>query len=179
MKEVNPQYVALGNRLKYARETNQQSVAEVSGAVEIDENELQNIEAGVARPSEDILLLLISHFDIQDSEALRLWEMANYGTEIPDELKVDIDVQGAQKVVMLFAQDLRTMYSDGVDIAVNTAGVTLSFTQSTAPGQSMPVSRVGMSIEQAQQLLSGLQMALLREKYSNTRRQLPPSKQSS
>ena len=104
--------------------------------------------------------------------------MANYGTEIPDELKVDLDIQGAQKVVMLFAQDLRTMYSDGVDIAVNNAGVTLSFTQSTAPGQSMPVSRVGMSIEQAQQLLNGLQMALLREKYGNTRRQLPPSKQS-
>lgn len=178
MKEVEPQYAALGKRLKYARETNKQSVAEVSGAVEIDENDLQKIEAGVERPSEDILLLLISHFDIQDNEALRLWEMANYGTEIPDELKVDLDIQGAQKVVMLFAQDLRTMYSDGVDIAVNNAGVTLSFTQSTAPGQSMPVSRVGMSIEQAQQLLNGLQMALLREKYGNTRRQLPPSKQS-
>lgn len=176
MKEVNPQYAALGKRLKYARETKQQSMAEVSGAVEIDENELEKIESGVARPSEDILLLLISHFDIQDTEALRLWEMADYGTSIPDELKLDIDVEGANKVVMLIAQDMRTMYSDGVDIAVNPAGVTLNFTQTAAQGQTMPISRVGMSVEQARQLLSGLQMALLREQYGHTRRQLPPSR---
>lgn len=175
MKEVNPQYVALGNRLKYARELNEQSMAEVSGAVEIDEHELEQIEAGLARPSEDILLLLISHFGIQDTEALRLWEMANYGTSVPDELKLDIDVEGASKVVMLIAQDMRTMYSDGVDIAVNTAGVTLNFTQSAGQDQALPVSRVGMSIEQARQLLGSLQMALLREQYGHTRRQLPPS----
>jgi transcriptional regulator with XRE-family HTH domain len=175
MNEVNPAYSALGKRLKFARESKQQSLAEVSGAVEIDELTLARIEAGQERPSEDILLLLISHFEIQDSEAVRIWEMAAYGGELPDELKVDIDIAGASKVVMLIAQDMRSLYSDGVDVAVTAAGVNLSFTQSAGNNQVLPVAKVGMSIEQARVLLSSLQMALLRQQYAPSKRQLPPS----
>lgn len=57
---------------------------EVSGAVEIDEKRLKRIEAGIERPAEDILLLLISHFGVADREAVQLWELADYDSDMPD-----------------------------------------------------------------------------------------------
>ena len=71
MSESPAPFMSLGNHLKYVREQARQSLAEVSGAVEIDEAYLQRIEAGVERPAEDILLLLISHFGVKDREANR------------------------------------------------------------------------------------------------------------
>ena len=53
-------------------------MAEVSGAVEIDEQSLQRIEQGKERPTEDILMLLINHFGMQDDDAANLWQLAGY-----------------------------------------------------------------------------------------------------
>jgi transcriptional regulator with XRE-family HTH domain len=71
MNDMNKQlpYKPLGAILRHLRERNRESVAEVSGAVEIDETALGRIEAGSERPSEDILLLLISHFSVEDDKA--------------------------------------------------------------------------------------------------------------
>jgi hypothetical protein len=55
-------YKVLGEKLKSLRQKMHESVAEVSGAVEIDEQALLKIEQGQERPSEDILMLLINHF---------------------------------------------------------------------------------------------------------------------
>ncbi len=173
MNEANPLYEALGKRLKYARELKEQSLAEVSGAVEIEETALDLIEAGKERPSEDILLLLISHFGIQDAEAVQLWEMANYGGELPDELKTELDLQGANKVVMLIAQDVRSLYSDGVDVTVTNAGVNISFTQSSGKGQTLPVAKVGMSLDQAQAVIKTMQLAILKANLGQHIRSLP------
>src|SRR6185369_8362398 len=71
-------YEPLGSQLGNLRERNRESMAEVSGAVEIDEKELSRIEAGAERPSEDILLLLISHFEVEDDKAAELWQLAGY-----------------------------------------------------------------------------------------------------
>jgi transcriptional regulator with XRE-family HTH domain len=60
----------LGQRLKVIRQKLHESVAEVSGAVEIEEQHLQRIEQGEERPTEDILLLLINHFGMQDDDAI-------------------------------------------------------------------------------------------------------------
>jgi len=80
----NPQlpYKPLGAVLKKMRVSRQESLAEVSGAVEIDVDTLQIIEQGSIRPNEEILSLLISHFDIKDSEADRLWSLAGYDLNI-------------------------------------------------------------------------------------------------
>ena len=172
MNEV-PTYAALGMRLRYARQQKQQSLAEVSGAVEIDEAMLDRIENGVERPSEDILMLLINYFDIQDAEAVRLWEMGNYSTDVPDELKVDIDAS-TNKIIMLVAQDVRTQYSDGVSIQAQPNGVTIEFTQSNMQGQTTPVARIGMSQQQAETVVRTLHSALLHSKYTPKRKQLPP-----
>jgi transcriptional regulator with XRE-family HTH domain len=54
-KDTSAPYGLLGKKLRQLRESHRESVAEVSGAVEIEENFLTNIEAGKDRPSEDIL----------------------------------------------------------------------------------------------------------------------------
>src|ERR1700743_2958753 len=119
MSESKAPFITLGRHLKYVREQLQQSIAEVSGAVEIDELTLQNIEAGEEKPAEDILLLLISYYGLQDQQAVQLWELADYDADAPDQIRPDIDLANTKGVVMLLAVDTRTMYSDGVDIAVN------------------------------------------------------------
>jgi transcriptional regulator with XRE-family HTH domain len=168
MSGAKKPYTALGNHLKYVREQAQQTVAEVSGAVEIDEQYLERIEAGLERPAEDILLLLISHFGVKDREAVQLWESADYDSSLPDEIKPD-----DKSVVMVVAMDMRTIYTDGANISVNPGGVTLEFTQTQSSEQN-PVARVGMSHYQAEQVLKALQTALLHAKYGSRTKLLPP-----
>lgn len=175
MSESNAPFTTLGKHLKYIREQQDESIAEVSGAVEIDAQRLERIEAGEERPSEDILLLLISHFDMNEQQAVQLWELADYGDELPDQIKPDIDQLMNKQVVMLLAADTRTMYSDGVQAIANKAGITLSFTQANGPDSNIIVSKVGMSVEQAQQVVHEIQSALLKAQYAKKPKQLPPS----
>lgn len=172
MSERAP-FITLGKHLKYVREQLHQSLAEVSGAVEIDEQALERIEAGEERPPEDILLLLISHYGVQEQQAVQLWELAEYDADAPEQIRPDVDLQSG-KVIMLLALDTRTMYSDGVDIEVTKAGLTLTFTQASGKSQTSPVARVGMSADQAEEVLRNLQLALLKTKYAHGRKLLPP-----
>lgn len=173
----------LGDHLKYLREQLKESLMEVSGAVEIETNELQRIEQGVERPSEDILLLLIQHYNMQDQEAVQLWELAGYdGDSSPHRQKAEskMPLPHDKQMVMLLAMDMRTMYSDGVDININQAGLTLNFTQTSTDNQQVPVGRIGMSYEQATQVMKTLEQALLRAKYLTHQKHLPePRKENS
>jgi hypothetical protein len=77
---------------------------------------------------------------------------------------------------MLLAMDNRVLYTNGVEIVTDDAGVVLGFTHSD--GSSQPphaVSRVGMSYGQAEQLLQTLQRALLHQKYLSGPKSLPPN----
>src|SRR5690349_9860745 len=96
----NP-YKTIGWHLKFAREQLKESLAEVSGAVEIDEKTLISIENGLRRPSEDVLLLLISHLGLDDAEATSLWELAGYSDDEP-----------IQSTPVHLQQDLRVVYTD-------------------------------------------------------------------
>ncbi len=177
MSESETPYITLGSHLKYVREQSKQSRSEVSGAVEIAEDELERIETGQERPSEDILLLLISHFGVQDREAVQLWELAEYESDMPADIRTDhhaTELNG-KPVVMLLAVDVRTMYSDGLEAIVNPAGVTLNFTQALNQSQTASVARLGMSHQQAEQVLRTLQQALLRAKYTGDTKLLPPN----
>lgn len=174
MSEPSTPFISLGNHLKYVRQQAKQSLAEVSGAVEIDEDKLLRIEAGLERPEEEVLLLLISHFNVHDREAVQLWELADYGGEIPEEIRFHTDTSQGKQTIMLLAMDVRTMYSDGVDIIANPAGLTLNFTQATGPRQAAPVARVGMSLGQAEQVLKAMEQTLLKMKYGGNQRLLPP-----
>jgi transcriptional regulator with XRE-family HTH domain len=174
-----PPYQTLGHQLLRLRQIRQESVAEVSGAVEIEPSALERFEQGLELPSEDILLLLISHFNIHDDEAVKLWEMAGYdhedqaGNSQPQQ-------QGKQPVLMVLGLDSRIVYSNGVHVSADPSGVVMSFTQYADPTQqATAVARVGMSRDQAEKVLETLQQALLRDKYAGGPKSLPaPQSQS-
>ena len=185
-----PPHKALGRCLKTMRQRMQESLGETSGAVEIAVEQLDRYERGAECPTEDILLLLINHFGIQDDEAVKVWELAGYDTNSPqfaetgfDDDRTEIHDSQAQQPkmphVMLLALDTRVMYSNGVNISGDNAGLVLSFLQNDDSGRggqpnTYPVSRIGMSYDQAERLLTTLQKALLHKKYMNGPKQLPP-----
>jgi transcriptional regulator with XRE-family HTH domain len=180
MSDQKARFTNLGNHLKYIREQARESLAEVSGAVEIDEQYLQRIEEGLERPAEDILLLLISHFGVKDHEAVQMWESADYDSDMPDVLRPEHEViqLTGKSLVMLVAGEIRTIYSDGVEITANSAGITMNFTQSRSASTPVPVARIGMSQTQAEQVLADLQRALLHARYNSGHKLLPPPEQN-
>jgi len=161
-------FKSLGERLKTIRQKLHESIAEVSGAVEIEEQKLQNIEQGQERPSEDILMLLINHFGIQDDDAANLWRLAGYD-QPQDQNQSDADLHNGRTMVMIMAVDPRIIYSDGVQVSGNQSGVVLNFMQGVGTPHSMTTSRIGMSREQAISLVSTLQQVL----EQSSPRQLP------
>lgn len=164
-------YKVLGTHLKYVREQKNETLAEASGAVEIDPETLARIESGDERPSEDILMLLINHFDVQDQEAVQLWESAGYDSN--DNRRRSAQEAAEKAALVVLAMDNRTVYSDGLAVDANQAGLVLNFTQGDASrGQQTQVSKIGMSYSQAEQVVRTLQHAILYGKHA--RRELPP-----
>lgn len=173
-KSNHAPYRQLGNRLKQVRESRRETIAEAAGAVEIDVMALKKIEAGSQRPSEDILMLLIDHFELVDQEAVNLWESAGY--ERPD-APADASMKDIAKnaAFVVLAVDTRTQYTDGVEINANASGLTMQFNQS-GPNGPQPVSRLGMSYAQAEQVMKALEQTLLYQKYGSSRKGLPSPK---
>lgn len=170
-------FKTLGTRLKYLREHSSESVAEVSGAVEINEDKLELIEQGYERPSEEILMLLITHYNMMDSDAVQLWELAGYDRRLTPDLLTgnhSDEAQSGKQMIMMLALDVRTQYTDGVDISINNAGAVLTFTQAGGSNQGQqPVAKVGMSLQQAEAVYKTLERALIEARY-HTPRALPP-----
>jgi transcriptional regulator with XRE-family HTH domain len=167
----NIPFKTLGEKLKTIRQKLHESVAEVSGAVEIEEQLLSRIEQGHERPSEDILLLLINHFGMQDDDAAKLWQLAGY--DQPHDHDHGQSSDASRTMVMIMAVDPRIIYSDGVQITANNVGVVLNFSQNNGAQQPLTTARIGMSREQAYGLLRTLERTLEQSKP----RQLPPSEQ--
>jgi transcriptional regulator with XRE-family HTH domain len=169
-------YETLGSQLRHLRERNRESMAEVSGAVEIDESDLSKIEAGTERPSEDILLLLISHFAVEDDKAAELWQLAGYDRQEDnrDREQEHETVQGGGRSQTLMVMiDPRVMYSDSVEVVANSKGVVLNFSQNAGQnGQPLTVSRIGMSHEQAKMVMGVLHQALYDFENKRGRKQL-------
>lgn len=157
-------YKKLGFRLKRLRESMHESLDEVSGAVEIEADKLALIEKGEHCPSEDVLLLLISHFDPQEEEAVQLWELAGYDQSnmsgSNDELTPN------KPIVMMLQPDSRIMYSDVVNVVTSQQGVVMNFLQAQGNNQATPIARVGMSQEQAMRVFEALGQSLKRSQQS-------------
>lgn len=149
-------YKVLGAKLRRLREISKESLAEVSGAVEIEVDLLAEFERGLKRPVEDILLLLISHFDIDEDEAAKLWELGHY-----ENMPLSGQDDDQQKItVMMVPTDPRVVYTDKVQVQADANGVVLDFMQSSGSHQPYVVSRVGMSREHADKLLALLNQSL-------------------
>lgn len=150
----------LGRQLKALRNRANESIAEASGAVEIEVESLASYELGQARPSEDVLLLLISHFGAKDDEAVRLWEMAGYGMD-----KIPVSHQANEELQLIPATlqmpEPRILFTDIVDVTVNNYGVVMNFMQGATPtSKPVTVARVGMSREHAKSVLEILKVTL-------------------
>jgi transcriptional regulator with XRE-family HTH domain len=162
-KNTTYPYLSLGRLLKRLRERRLESLAEVSGAVEIDTMQLEAIEKGKRLPSEDILLLLINHFAIKDAEASKLWELAGYdqpGAE-PVTLPTADDPQMMKQALIVMPMDTRIVYTDTVHVMVNNYGVVMNFMQGGGSNsQPLSIARIGMSKEHAKSVLELLQRTL-------------------
>lgn len=151
-------YRPLGIRLKALRDKAKESLAEASGAVEIDVGQLASFELGKARPSEDILLLLISHFGALDDEAVRLWELAGYANK--KTIQAETSNNTAYSVETPRSEN-RILFTDIVDVTVNNYGVVMTFMQGAGSDMKQSaVARVGMSREHAKSVLHILQLTL-------------------
>ncbi|CAN5610699.1 hypothetical protein BH23PAT2_BH23PAT2_06410 [soil metagenome] len=149
----------LGNELKKLRVNLRESAAEVSGSVEIDIDELVRFENGEARPSEEILLLLISHFGLTDSKADKLWGLAGYSNEDKRSDSIMLDIEQMQQAgAFVLPNDAKILYTDVMHAIATANGITVNFMQSAGPmGKPMIVSRVGMSKEHAKSMIELLQ----------------------
>lgn len=146
----------LGRRLRGMREKLRESLAEVSGAVEIEIDALNSIELGQQKPSEDILLLLISHFGVREEEATSLWELAQYDQQRPHK-----DNDTIRPSVMVMQGEARIIYTDVVHAVANQYGLVINFMQESGPaGQPLIISRIGMSREHAKSLIDVLKQTL-------------------
>lgn len=156
-QESETPFKQLGKSLKQLRVKRNETLAEVSGAVEIDSDFLSAIEAGSERPSEDVLALLISHFALKDEVATKIWELAGYERGVGDGGE---PMDGPQPV-MVMPMDLRIVYTDMVHVVVNDFGLVMNFMQTGGAGNKpLAIARVGMSREHAQSVLEVLQKTL-------------------
>jgi transcriptional regulator with XRE-family HTH domain len=149
-------YQTLGKCLKDLRNKRHESLAEASGAVEINEKQLVSFELGHSRPSENVLLLLISHFGVHDDEAVKIWELAGYGL-------TKVSIQKTKEKISLadLSPDKQILFTDVVDVIVNNYGVVMNFMQGNGPSSKpITVARVGMSREHAKSVLQILQLTL-------------------
>lgn len=167
-------YSKLGEKLKALRNSSRESLAEVSGAVEIDEHILERFETGMDRPDEEILNLLINHYRLNDRLALQLWELAGYSDQLDEADYIEEAMAAAKQLIMVLATDGRTIYTDGLSIDCNSKGLTMNFTQSAPHGKTIAVSRMGMSYDFAKEVRKALDVALMYAKYAQSRPLLPP-----
>lgn len=152
------QYKSFGTRLKTMREIAKESIADLSGAVEVDTTVLSNIENGAEQPSEDLVLLIISHFALKEDEALKLWELAGYEQEKTGLASMGNEDGETTQSAFITADDARIIYTDMVHVSANKYGVIINFLQGLgAQNQPMAVSRIGMSHEHAKSMLDVLQ----------------------
>lgn len=150
-----------GIKIKELRLRAKESIVDVCGAVEADENIIKELEAGKSRPSEELLFLLISHFALKEDDALKLWELAGYEQQGTGLSSLANDLDGNVQKAYVSAGDVRILYTDMVHIKANNHGVVLNFLQSLGPdNHNMAVARIGMSQEHAKTMLKVLQQTI-------------------
>lgn len=157
----------LGVALRAFRVAADETVQNVSDAVEIQDDRYSNIEEGAELPPQDVLELLISHFNLRDQEAARLWELAGYefeqgkGTKEGVFMSTGDDDQKKKEIRIVVPPDSQILYTDMVQLMSNQYGVILNFIQGVGSGnQATVVARLGMSKEHAKSLLEVLQKNL-------------------
>ncbi len=164
-----------GGQLKKIRLDANKSLDDVSGAVELSNDKLEQIELGVVRPKEELIFLLASYFNLSFPRTQHLLRLAGYGKRVAENTKTDFKslfsnlptskIQDSQQFFLAIADfnDDRAIYTNETSVNVSNSGVVIEFLQSTAinrDNQSKTIAKIGMSIEHAHQLRDILQHAL-------------------
>ncbi len=168
-------FLELGEALSAIRKKAAESLAEASGAVEIDSERLSQFESGQDRPSEDILLLLATHFDIDENETAKLLELAGYGQQ---KAVSSDELPSIPTTLMVVPFDARVVYTDVANVVVNEYGVVMTFMQGAPGAQPLAVARVGMSIDHAKKVLDVLGATLTQASAQYIQKSLPAPKKS-
>jgi transcriptional regulator with XRE-family HTH domain len=157
----NPYYL-LGYKIRNIREKNNQTIEQVAGAVEVDKELLIKYENGLKVPEEDILLLLISHFDLKNDEAKKVWQLAGYESDVDNFSPESLDSHVQLPTIVIVPFDNKILYSDLVQVSSNNYGLVLNFMQASLTKNAQPqfVSRVGISKEHAADIVKMLSKAL-------------------
>lgn len=155
-------YKALGLQLRTLREKERETILDVSGAVEIESELLAAFEEGLKLPSEDILLLLISHFGLKNEDAMKLWRLAGYDNLVENTKSNNFDNLNHQPAVFLLPIDSRIVYTDLIQVSVNNFGIVINFQQGNPQQNTQPltVARVGMSLEHAETVIATLKQVI-------------------
>lgn len=152
-------FAKIGKVIKSYRLAADESVEDLSGAVEVEPQFIFEVESGKKVPSEDILALIVNHFQIQPDEAVELFEIAGYEApkmeeDLPDEEK-------EKQINVNLPSDKPILYTDRVHVVSNNYGVVLNFIQGVGPnGPAQVVSRVGMSHEHAKSVIEVLKKSI-------------------
>src|SRR3990167_6597563 len=145
----SPPFADLGKHLRLLREKLSETLVEASCAVEINVGELASFELGKQRPSEEVLMLLISHFKVVDEEAVSLWELAGYGI-VGSYLEQTSSNVGQFQPDSVSLGESRIIYTDMINVM-----------QGAGPNPPpIAVARIGMSREHASSVLQVLQATL-------------------
>ena len=171
----NNQLKALGQKIRSKRLDLKQSLSEVSGSIEIDENELIKIETGLQKPSQEVLELIIEHFKITEMEANTLFDLAGYGSEniFPSNLMEFLQSLGTKCIVMLSPIEQKVVLSDSLDIHIDKDNIVFNFKQILGNNQPTSVSKVAMNVNQAYQVMDLLTKALIKHNYLKNPKSLP------
>lgn len=155
-----------GIAIKAFRVAANETVEDVSDALEVETKLIGEIESGGLQPSVDILENLISHFSLRDKEATRLWELAGYQKSFIEEFFVDSNLDGPDEslelpIPRMDGKDI--LYTDMVHIITNKFGVVINFVQGVnSSGEPKIISKIGMSKEHAKFIADALLKSLER-----------------
>ena len=154
MEKVNTSF---GDYLKGIRNKRKETLADVSGAVEIDVMMLDRIESGSYQPSEDVLVLLISHYNLKEDEAVRLWQLAGFNHG-----KFGYQVNSTNdEMISTSSTESPVLFTDGLQVSANKYGVIINFLQGLdSSGRPQTISRLGMSKEHARTIIEVIQKTL-------------------
>lgn len=159
---MSKQSKQIGEKLKSYRELAKKQLEDTADAVELEANKLVQIEAGEVDLDEEILALLISHYKLDEKQAVELWTMAGYETMELDDFanedeKEGISMKDKKEFRINIPADVKVLYSDMAQVMSNDYGIVINIIQSAPGNNAMVVSRVGMSKEHAQTFVDMLQ----------------------
>ena len=178
MKEAK-QFENLGGQLKKIRLDANKTLTDVSGALELSERQLSAIERGEERPHEELILLLASYFKLSKMQTQKLLYLAGYNKgsqkakarSKKDNFAAFLEdflgkhMLDSQHFMIAFSEKIqeKAIYTNETSVNVSQNGVIIKFAQSTFVDKaaiSVPVAKVGMSLEHAHQLNKILTKAL-------------------